>query len=683
MTESSATASATFTGSGIAGPFPFSFKIFSDDELRVYKTVIATGVQALLTLTTDYTVSGAGNDVGGSITLVDAISSAYSLNIQTSPAIEQQTDIRNETGFFPDTIEDQFDRCIAIDKKQQVEINRSLKVPQGEAAPAVLPAKVARANTNAYFDSNGDLGAGAVSLAGANVSAMASTVSAASLISARANMGVPGITFINVKDSPYLAVGDGVTDDTVAIRAAYTVASSGNHNLYFPRGTYLMNGDNSYDETLFGNLYVSTKTNFTLFGDGPGASVIKQGHSTRGGIKFSGCVACTLRDIRIDQNGNQGFGVDFGGSYMTMSNVDIRNVVHNRGVDSDQKGIALVIGASTLCHYNNINIDTVSNGIYCGYSASAPTAAPNQYNYFTDITINNVTDAFGVKLRYSTEAVFDNLYLEEARCAYLIIESGSGCRFNNFSCETAPTGAVMTDTAYVYMSASKNIAFNGVFWHQGATSLTGRDLFDLGATIDGFAVRDMHILANQSIAEVFRVSAVSAYASNVVIENLSITIAGGKTVTAITTGFFASFSGYALAGANCKANGSQIQVLNCLCDVYVTTGSNKSIYATVGSGAIIYADTVAQTGCTRYVYDDTAAADSTPTTIFAGVHPLSVPSIKVGANQVLGARATGWTVATGTANRTTFDTATVTTALLAQRFMALEQDLITHGIIGT
>lgn len=42
---------------------------------------------------------------------------------------------------------------------------------------------------------------------------------------------------------------------------------------------------------------------------------------------------------------------------------------------------------------------------------------------------------------------------------------------------------------------------------------------------------------------------------------------------------------------------------------------------------------------------------------------------------------TDWTVATGTASRATFDTATVTTAQLAGRVMALEQDLLANGTI--
>lgn len=51
--------------------------------------------------------------------------------------------------------------------------------------------------------------------------------------------------------------------------------------------------------------------------------------------------------------------------------------------------------------------------------------------------------------------------------------------------------------------------------------------------------------------------------------------------------------------------------------------------------------------------------------------------------QVVTARQTGWTVATGTPQRTTFTTSGVTLAQLAGVVMALEQDLITHGLIGT
>ena len=55
---------------------------------------------------------------------------------------------------------------------------------------------------------------------------------------------------------------------------------------------------------------------------------------------------------------------------------------------------------------------------------------------------------------------------------------------------------------------------------------------------------------------------------------------------------------------------------------------------------------------------------------------------KKSGTQVVSSRATGWGAPTGTATRTTFDTATVTTTQLAERVKALIDNLTTHGLIG-
>ena len=56
---------------------------------------------------------------------------------------------------------------------------------------------------------------------------------------------------------------------------------------------------------------------------------------------------------------------------------------------------------------------------------------------------------------------------------------------------------------------------------------------------------------------------------------------------------------------------------------------------------------------------------------------------KVSGTQVVSARQTGWTAPTGTEDRGTFATSTVTLPELAERVHALIDDLTTHGLIGT
>ena len=66
----------------------------------------------------------------------------------------------------------------------------------------------------------------------------------------------------------------------------------------------------------------------------------------------------------------------------------------------------------------------------------------------------------------------------------------------------------------------------------------------------------------------------------------------------------------------------------------------------------------------------------------AGVDISTGLSFRVAGDAVVGTRKTGWTAATGTATRTAFATSTVTLPQLAERFKALLDDLISHGLIG-
>lgn len=116
-----------------------------------------------------------------------------------------------------------------------------------------------------------------------------------------------GELFLNVKD--YGAVGDGTTDDTVAIQAALTAIPTGGATVYFPSGTYLVsiaNGDNVNKLALR-----LTKTGVTLRGAGRGSTTIKLANSVGdytailsdntalGTTDLSGL---TIQDLTFDQN---------------------------------------------------------------------------------------------------------------------------------------------------------------------------------------------------------------------------------------------------------------------------------------------------------------------------------------------------------------------------------------------
>jgi hypothetical protein len=91
-------------------------------------------------------------------------------------------------------------------------------------------------------------------------------------------------------------------------------------------------------------------------------------------------------------------------------------------------------------------------------------------------------------------------------------------------------------------------------------------------------------------------------------------------------------------------------------------------------------------GSTLFLWDSTANADRLSVDSSGHLNVMAGAVYKLGGTQVLGARKTGWSTATGTATRTGFDTGTVTLAQLAERVKALIDDLhgsAGHGLIGS
>lgn len=117
-----------YVGNGATDTYNYNFKIFQSSDLEVAERDLA-GVVTIYTLNVDYTVTGVGNDAGGTIILTAGnLTSGFELAIRRKPPITQLTDIKNQGDFFPEVHENTFDKGTMIDQKQQDEIDRSLKI---------------------------------------------------------------------------------------------------------------------------------------------------------------------------------------------------------------------------------------------------------------------------------------------------------------------------------------------------------------------------------------------------------------------------------------------------------------------------------------------------------------------------------------------------------------------------
>ena len=168
MSLSSANNRNDYTGNGATATYSYTFRIFDEADLVV--TVKDTSdVETTLTLTTDYTVTGVGADGGGNVVLVDAsqawldgdgdLLTGYTITIRRVVDLFQETDIRNQGEFFPETHEDAFDYGRMVDQQQQDEIDRCLQLPES-ILPSVfdpaLPTDVGTADNVFAVNAAGD-----------------------------------------------------------------------------------------------------------------------------------------------------------------------------------------------------------------------------------------------------------------------------------------------------------------------------------------------------------------------------------------------------------------------------------------------------------------------------------------------------------------------------------------------
>lgn len=91
MTVNSATSTASYTGNGVTQVFPVPFYFLVDTDLKVSRKLAAATSSTVLTLNSDYTLSGSGNSSGGSLTVLVAPATGDQLYIERNVVAVQQT----------------------------------------------------------------------------------------------------------------------------------------------------------------------------------------------------------------------------------------------------------------------------------------------------------------------------------------------------------------------------------------------------------------------------------------------------------------------------------------------------------------------------------------------------------------------------------------------------------------
>lgn len=150
MTVASTTNRIAYTASAAQTIFPYTFKIFADADLDVY----VDGV--LKTLTTHYTVSGAGSP-GGNVTFVTGMAGGESVIIYRVIDATQGVDLVENDIFPSASVEDALDRITMLSQQNGEGVTRALRIPETDitAIDGTIPSESSRASRYLAFDATG------------------------------------------------------------------------------------------------------------------------------------------------------------------------------------------------------------------------------------------------------------------------------------------------------------------------------------------------------------------------------------------------------------------------------------------------------------------------------------------------------------------------------------------------
>lgn len=460
---------------GVRTEFEFPFPVFASEDVAVY----FNGARQV----SGFDIAGAGATSGGRVVFDAAPINGVIVTIERRMKFERLTDFIEGGDFSAQAINTELDYLVA--GLQQVARDQSghLKYSDGEnPSSTVLPSRELRANKALGFDGNGD--PVAVSLEGS----MASPEFTSSGFGAVTRSSHDKLSdFISVKD--FGAVGDGLTDDTLAFQQALTA-----HNgVFVPEGIYIINST------------IELKYGQTLAGAGD-ASVL-QTSSDITLVEMTGSYAA-LKNIRL-------WGGDVGLKLYGKTSPCVNNAVTDVTIWQAQHGIVLdgYNDPNNPTYWNNFDRVLVAqphvNGIYLTKTGAGDTPNANRFHQCRVYSLGVATSGHGL---YVEHGQFNNSFIDfEANVSHTVeacVRLGAGSNKTLFvnlytessnsvpnvkldagSTETAIYNLLsMSDGAAIWdFSGGQYTAFNAGYPYKNRLQKTS--VTDLNATLQRFDTR--------------------------------------------------------------------------------------------------------------------------------------------------------------------------------------------------
>lgn len=145
-----------FTGNGVQRDFPFAFKVFSADQVKV---VVSAGNGESTLDSSAYAVTlevDQDDNPGGVVTLTTPLGEGSVLAILSAVPMVQPMVLTNRGGFYPSTLNDSADRAVILAQQLSERLDRAVTVDATDTmTPSELKQKLLDAATDATIVAKG------------------------------------------------------------------------------------------------------------------------------------------------------------------------------------------------------------------------------------------------------------------------------------------------------------------------------------------------------------------------------------------------------------------------------------------------------------------------------------------------------------------------------------------------
>lgn len=453
MSLETTTNRVSYAGNDVTTAFSFPYYFLANGDLVVILTD-ADGLETTQTITTHYTVSGAGVSAGGTVTMVTAPATGETLTIYRDAAITQGVDLRENDALPAENLEEALDRLTMIAQRLDDQLNRAVLKSDGfvDTFDLTLPSDLATANATVVVNATADgwdMGPTTTEIENAETNATAAAASAsaasasATLASQWASLTSGQVAATDYSAKAWAIGGTGVTDtasagaakewasnaygdlvDTVEYSAKHyaTVAAAAAQSAFFRDVAYITNADSpvTVSSTANGTIYVADTSGGAITVNLPGIA------STGTPFNIAFKLATAGNDLTVSRNGTD--TIDGATSkVLSAANTGFQLIADTDGSPDDWTSLefgSVGDGTVTLAKLNSeVTPFLVPTGTVLDYSGSS---APTGYVLASGATIGNASSGATERANADTEDLFTLYWTDYSDTLLPIYDSGGG-----------------------------------------------------------------------------------------------------------------------------------------------------------------------------------------------------------------------------------------------------------------